>query len=301
MGTFSEYSRKINRAVSQGSDILGTAESVGQLFGVSVADALGINAQNIHSDQSGFSINNFNAKLNSRGVLKDNLFVAMFGLPKFMQGNLPEGTGDLSDIFLYCSKADIPGVGFQSLDGYKRHGYGPMESIPQSPTFSDLNTSFMQDTKGSIYKFFYTWTNNIVNYNQERGMDTSVGGLNSYEVAYKDDYQVQLLIWIYDDARERMMSYVFNEAYPKTINPVQFSWDSENSFSMLDISWGYTDWYMEDINITNGVNSLNTQLTLHQQLMKGISVLQTAVSVKPRTVQDVVNVINNANIITDLF
>jgi hypothetical protein len=94
-------------------------------------------------------------------------------------------------------------MSFTSADGLPpRFGYGAMEGIPYNTTFDPVTIQFAMDGAGLTYKYFYEWTNRIVNYRAKgQRMNSQSSGKVPYEVAYKDDFCAENIeIIVYEPA-----------------------------------------------------------------------------------------------------
>jgi len=200
-------------------------------------------------------INDFIAEINKAGVLRDNKYVANFGVPPYL--NRPDSPiskyktiyngGQLA---LRCETASIPGLQFAGIEGPPRIGYGPIEFNPYNVVYEDINLTFVLDTKAGVHKFFYDWMNTIVNFHaagqsQLRNARGSVAGMVPYEVGYKDYYSTNLTIYVYNDntdPTESNASMIFNayKAFPKAITPLTLNW-ADGQPLKLQVTIAYTD------------------------------------------------------------
>lgn len=196
-----------------------------------------------------FKLSNFMQEINKNGTLKNNRYMVSFNAPTYLAGE--PGMERLS---LRCESAQMPGVTFATIDGAPRFGYGPIESNPYGVIFDDATMTFLLDAKGNVHKFFYKWSNSIVNY-QARGQTAlkdangPVSGMKTFEVGYKDKYVTDITITVYNDASigkdsaepNKVMETKLYRAFPKNLPQFDLSWNNTNDLIRLPISFNYTD------------------------------------------------------------
>lgn len=264
-----------------------------------LGDFLGTNTQSPKAPE-GFSINNFRSKIAETGILKDNLFLVNFNLPGTLAGSYDSQR--TRNLFYYASTAEIPAVSLD-LQDVRRYGYGPSESFAVFPAFSPIGITFIVDGRGENRKFFNNWMNSITNFHAPNGMVTSPGltKLKPYQVSYKKEYAVELSLTVYDESADKILIYTFRDAFPTSVSGHGLSWDSQNQLMMVTVQFSYTDWNSNSIrattiNETNGIPGLS----LFQKIVKLGTIAQTVSTFKtPRSIGDVINVVNNGSIIGD--
>jgi hypothetical protein len=149
-----------------------------------------------------------------------------------------------------------PGMSLASADGLPpRYGYGPVEGRPYGALFDPVTITFMIDGHGSVYKYFYEWTNKIVNYRargQSMAVKNSTNNVAPYEVAYKDDYCKDIVVYVLEPhhkperaTEEYVMKYKFFRAYPRSLPQLNMAWREQNEYLRLPITFDYTDFEVE--------------------------------------------------------
>ena len=209
-----------------------------------------------------FSINDFRSELNKNDVLHGNRFIVEIGPDRAREFG-PEGPDNLitveSDswdtpevrtiLSLKAESVNLPGMFFASADGLPpRFGYGITESIPYAATFDPVTINFAIDGKAKVYKFFYYWTNSIVNY-RAKGQNTrkdTGDKLQTYEVQYKDDYVRDIHIKVYKpfhrpERGEYLMDIKLYRAFPRALPPNQMAWEEQNGYMKFPVTFDYTD------------------------------------------------------------
>ena len=81
-----------------------------------------------------------------------------------------------------AESAKLPGVLIQTSD-VNRVGIGPTQKMPFNAQFTDTSITFVSDSKGEIYNYFYTWLNSIFDFSGIYNRNA----LPSYKTEYKDN------------------------------------------------------------------------------------------------------------------
>lgn len=186
-----------------------------------------------------FNINDFRASIDQQGVIKSNKFLMTIPKPKVVDEDL----GNL--LTLRCESVTLPGVDLASSDGPPRFGYGPQQRHPYNATFTDIQATFLIDTKTTIHKFFYKWVNGIVNFNSRGGKEMSTvmsHNMRPYESAYKDDYSVTLTVDVYADDGEKKYTVKAYQAFPMSLPNETLAWSEDGELLRMRIPFAYTDY-----------------------------------------------------------
>jgi hypothetical protein len=65
------------------------------------------------------------------------------------------------------------------------------------------------------------------------------------ELAYKDDYAVDIKISVFKENTEEVIKIVLRQAFPTDIGDIQLNWNDTNDYMRIPVSFTYTDWYTE--------------------------------------------------------
>lgn len=237
--------------------------------------------------------NNFLSEFREKSFARTNLFEVVIQPPLIMRGEKM-----FDNLHLYAESANIPGLMFATSET-RRYGTGPIEKKPYAPIFNDISVSFLVDGQGDLYKFFYTWMNRIVSSDQfVNGNAAHPNGLAPFEVEYKDDYKCQMMISTFDEAGNGVLSSQLVDAIPIAISDTPFSWGDTDQVMKLQVTFTY---FQHILNTDKGeaVSGYRRPLSGFQQIVKAGTAIQTISSLKkPQSVGDVINVINNAKIIS---
>jgi hypothetical protein len=141
--------------------------------------------------------------------------------------------------------------------------------------------------------------NRIVSSDQfMNGNTVSANGLAPFEVEFKDDYKCQMMISTFDEAGNGVLSSQIVDAIPISISDTSFSWGDNDQVMKLQVTFTY---FQHILNTDQGdpISGYRKPLSGFQQIVKAGTALQTISSLKkPQSVGDVINVINNAKVIT---
>lgn len=222
------------------------------------------------------NIQNFRTSINTKGVLRNNRFIARIVFPyNHYLYNRYNQSQELYSI--RCESINLPGVSLASADGPPTLGYGPIEKRPYNANFEDITLTFIIDSASQIHKMFYDWANCIVNYKSqglknlfnkdslfgesptiENPIETKDYKGVAYEVGYKNRYGVDLLIDVYKDTGTAQqtsflpdnsmiipdnpaMSVKLYNAFPMALPAVSLGWD-QGDIIKLAVPFAYTDY-----------------------------------------------------------
>ncbi|MDR3502879.1 MAG: hypothetical protein P4L79_09875 [Legionella sp.] len=176
----------------------------------------------------------------------------------------------------FCEAAQIPGVEL-ATSNIHRYGYGPVEKKPYAVNFSEVNLRFLGDGMGEIWNFFQAWIKLIVNFDARNSINTATstiagttsGTVYPYEIAYKEDYAIDLAIYIYDKASNKTISLILREAYPLFLGDIKLEWMGAKEIMKIPVTFTFVDWYNEMlaggsvVNYNTIVNTLDAIMNLN--------------------------------------
>ena len=200
-----------------------------------------------------FKLNEFAASINTKGVLKNNKYIAtvFLGGNHYLSSQLNQSDSQLFSI--RCDSVQLPGISIASADGPPRLGYGPIEKNPYAANFEDISLTFIVDSNSRIHRMLYSWVNVIVNFGSSQGLTTvinSSGPMRSsaYEVGYRDKYSTDMKIEVYKDSGEnthqKSMTYTLYKAFPMGFPSNGLNW-GEGEILKLNIPFAYTDYSVQ--------------------------------------------------------
>lgn len=192
----------------------------------------------------GFSIQNFRADLDNRGVQRTNRATLLFSPPPKLAG------ADTQGLCIRCESMSLPAVWFTVDDHHKRYGVGPTDKVPIQPMFDPLPTSFIADMRGATHQFFYDWTMLIGNYNSPMG----------YEGEYQSNYVTDLFVLTFNEQLEQLMQYRFINAFPQAIQEQPMNWQEQDQLVKLHVTFNYREWVQTTVDspLTDSIDSIIT-------------------------------------------
>ena len=192
-----------------------------------------------------FSIEKFRTEISEGGVMPINSFILLLDstdLPSVSEGLGKAFTNRM--IMMRCDTASIPGINLMVQDVTK-FGYGPISRMPHAAQYNTMNVSFIDDSLGTIHKFFTEWMNLIVRHRSKGGREMRSkddSGMYAYNVGYKEDYAIpQLSLLVVDRSLNNVIQCVLYDVFPIILNDVGLSWSSQDEVSRLNITLTFTD------------------------------------------------------------
>lgn len=173
------------------------------------------------------SVDELRSSISRRGGLaKSNRFLV--DLPSAFA----QGTGLLpSDLNLYCKRVNMPGKQILSVD--RRIG-ATFQKVGYGYGSNDVQMAFHL-TNGLDYKtYFENW--------QQAAVDTLEGSA-WHGPAYKNEYVRDVNIHQLDVNEEIKHSIKLIEAYPTTVNQIDFLDDAENTIMELTVELSFVRWH----------------------------------------------------------
>ena len=238
------------------------------------------------------------------GVVRTNLFSVNMYPPRIIQSAdfAPE------ELKLFAENINLPGVQLGTTST-RRYGIGPQQKIVNDYSFNDISIQFIVDGGGRIMSFLKTWMNKIVRFEdffvvpEGRGSQSM---LEPYMFEYKDNYQSQIDINVYNETRDQVMTYSLYEAFPLGISDISLGWGNTDELMRVTVPFAFTHW-KQNVNASLGAQLRDIQrsgpaLDVAGMLFQGsTAALMFAALKQPTHVGDVINVINNAGLLLDQF
>ena len=208
----------------------------------------------------GFNINNFLSHINQSGVLVANKFLVNFNAPqglviaetRSINSTVVNYSREMNDLITFrADSVTAPGVTLDTANIYKL-GIGPSEKKPFNARFNDIRVSFLVDKNADLYTFFYTWINYIFNYSGSQinsvNQNTRTTGVASYTSAYKNTYETDIEIVMFDESGEfPVQVFRLKKAYPVMISDINLSWSAKSTLIKLDVMFTFKDWTLDNV------------------------------------------------------
>lgn len=268
-----------------------------------------------------FSVETFKAKLNELGgpARTNRFFVQIATPPWALQRNknltgAPEGSLEMPDLMFVADSTTVPSLSY-ALSETRRHGVGPLGFYPTTALYNEHTVTFLGDNQGRVLKFFNDWFHHIT-YRaslNETGTSQVHKGAMPHEVFYKKEYATTMEIVLFNQEVEnpenrpegtstnsKLAVYQFERIFPVAISPIALSWGSDDLMK-IEVIFRYDSWSTEDLDFGEAMEA-GRGLSGLQKLLKSATLLQTASAIRqPQHVGDLINIANNAKLITDNF
>lgn len=191
-----------------------------------------------------FSVDEFRSEVFARGgPLRTNKFLVTFSPPQALIGITPEATA--RSVEYWCESVLFPGFLLGTHD-VRRYTYGPVEKRPWTPSFTQLQCMFVNDSKSDIWNYFNTWMQAIFPHELQNGINSTVPGdaaRRVYELDYKQRYTTDINIIVFSNDGKPSVSFVAREAFPAQMPDVQLNWNEQNNILRFPVLFDYVDWY----------------------------------------------------------
>lgn len=244
---------------------LGTLAAIKSLTGGTAASA---DTQNRY--------NRFLSEIRSTSVARTNLFEIVILPPRILASDETS-----KKISLYAEGTSLPGIFIQTDGSIKPFGVGQAEVVPYGMNFNDITVTFIGDGKGEIYKFFYKWMHGITRYDYDvSGNDVGYNNLAPYEVEFKANYKTSMVLNVYNEQMDVVLSYEISDAFPKTIPEISLNWGNSD-YMQIPVTFSYFKAKLQNADVPLKVTSGGiNQLSPLQKLVKIGTAVQTISSLK---------------------
>jgi len=183
-----------------------------------------------------FRINEFKSQMDYFGGLaRGSLFSVQIMPPKGVASR-----ANSRDMIFFCKNAAIPGFSVNATQVDQVGQFRKM--MPQTLNIEPVQAIFMLDSDHQVMTFFHTWMQQIVNYGTRAGDFAEVDGKLPFEVGYKDEYACRIIIRQYSTNYQKTGQYyevILDNAFPLMIGDVDLAWESNDSYSVLPVSFQY--------------------------------------------------------------
>lgn len=304
----------LNERNQQILGILAAAQGAKNLFGAATPTSERL--RNLQPDNPNVArgaakiIEQTRAGIRKWGIEKPSLTYVGFTPPKIFDAVVPDAKTIVRDLVsLRAERVATPGVTL-GISTVRRYGVGPMEKLPHTATFGDMNISFIGDARGVIHQFFYAWMRGIVGFHdvpRNGYANDDLYGRYPYEVGYRYNYSTTIDIITYDEIQEKIGTIKLYNAYPIAIGEIARSWDSVNDLVRIPVTFAYTHWnYADQLNIQliepNRSTPAEQNSSLLTNVIRGMTALQTISAIKrPRNVNDIINTVNTGSTLLQSF
>lgn len=158
----------------------------------------------------------FIAHVKRGGIAKSSHYFVDIALPPCLQGYSPV-VSNLKKILLFCERTEIPGV---NLDTIPVRTYGETREAVSAKVYDPLQMSFYVDNDFLVKQMFDTWIDSIYS-------------PTTRHINYSNIFTAEKIeIFVQDSEDKDRYCVTLHEAFPKTIAPIQLSYDSKDIMRM---------------------------------------------------------------------
>ena len=182
--------------------------------------------------KSHFSLSNFQASVGTSVLARTNRFEVIITPPKI---NQKKDISELSSLF--CEVTNLPPLNL-NVKSFKM--YGPNHQRPISSDYGGdgLSMTFHLDSSMSIKRYFDDWMEGIIT-------------RDTYNVNYQTNYVTSILLrqlrQANTDKDDVMYEIELLEAFPRSMNVVEFNNSAQNQTQRLTVVFAYRYWRRTDI------------------------------------------------------
>jgi len=183
-------------------------------------------------------IDNFSAQIDGiqgQGPQTTNRFQLVIPTPK---GLLDKGFSTTNELRFWCRSTTMPDIAV-ALHPVVRYGYGLIENKPSFTKFKDFSVIVMSDSEGMNLRFFHEWLTLINNPYFTEGINTPS---DQWEVAYKEDYSVDMNLITYDKSNTPIHNIRYVETFPYIVQPIQLDWGDTNKIMEFSVGFSFMSW-----------------------------------------------------------
>lgn len=212
----------------------------------------------------------------------------------------PNSTMTSNDLTFFCSSINLPGITIQN-QVFDSVSHKPV-NFPSTMSNPAITATFMLDSDHQILTFFHNWAQRIINYSTREGVNSAIAGDTPndtqlpYELGYKDEYSCRMTIKHYSigSNSDKFYEVTMEKVYPFTIGDIQLSWDSNDQFLSVPITFSCDRFYYSGDRAGRQTSGLGRGYLETLGNLAGFAdvVRQTLVQGRPQSIQDAVNRLN---------
>lgn len=187
------------------------------------------------------------------GMAKNTHYSVFITRPNVVPSTL-YGNSELNRLMLFCESTQLPGL---SVATAPIRTYGEIREMPYEKLFDSISLSFYVDKEMKVKYFFDEWISNIQN-------------PTSRTFSYYDDYTTDIEIIVYDAAQNTRYRVVLYEAYPKTVAPVEMTYNGKD-IMRTNVTLNYRYWE-SNLMTNDDYSGMKTPTGLAGLLASGMSI-----------------------------
>jgi hypothetical protein len=181
-----------------------------------------------------FNIARFSAHINNSGTVQTNKFIVRIPPPTILLNGFEVVQRSIE---YRANSVKVPGVDLDTQN-VSRYGVGPSQKFPTNVNFTDVDINFLDNNNNAFWKYFAKWMNGIFDYTGVSG-----GSQPSYKVEYKQYYQTDIQIFVFDNAGRQTNAIILKEAFPISLSDVSLSWSENNKLYEFSVRFAFKEWF----------------------------------------------------------
>ena len=186
----------------------------------------------------GFNVNALTSSINQSGVAQASHFDILISY---------DGGEKARELSLRADTVNIPGRTISTLE-HRFTNYGPLQKIPYSQMYGDLQMSFLMSEDLREKDYFERWHDNMVN---TGAYDTSgAGRYSQFNTKYYEDYVATIEIRQYGPDGGTRTIHKINDAYPILIGEVGMDWAS-GDLMKLQVTFAFKNYQFITVDNSN--------------------------------------------------
>ena len=186
----------------------------------------------------GFNVNALTSSINQTGVAQASHFDILISY---------DGGEKARHLSMRADTVNIPGRTISTLE-HRFTNYGPLQKIPYSQVYGDLNLSFLMSEDLREKDYFERWHDNMVN---TGAYDTSGNGRYSqFNTKYYEGYVGTIEIRQYGPDGDIRTIHKINDAYPVLIGEVGMDWGS-GDLMKLQVTFAFKNYQFITVDNSN--------------------------------------------------
>lgn len=285
------FSDKLNKAISKGYNLYGTARALEQALGGGGATTRGLSISDAVVSE-----------LRKNGIARPTYAYAQVSGPGVVKVSQSLGISSTQRLLTYRNDGfSTPGLSIATSE-LRPYGTGPTVKRPYGVNYQDVTFNYILDASSNQHAFFYRWMDHIVAHSGTPGAPfNNAAGMLAHQVGFLEDYAATITVWYFDETFDRgtgqnprQARANIIDAYPIFIGDIQYNWGGTDQLIRLPVTYTYSRWELEDVRVESDLNTSSNRATdIYGQLLKVGSALQSLSTLRsPRNISDVLNIVN---------
>jgi hypothetical protein len=246
-----------------------------------------------------FNISAFRSQIDSLGgVLRTNHFQVQIGVPPFLQSSVV----NVETLSFFCKATTLPGIALVTKN-VQRYGYGPLQKMPMGFENPEITLNFIADASGVILNFFNDWLRSAVEVSSDQGPNSppmsrpnNSAPMLPWFVNYKENYQTDIAINIFDSAGNVAYTVNLNEAFPVAVGDIYVDWGDEDHYMIVPVKFNFTDTFYSTTGFFPDLTGiLATGLSYTESFIGGVVASSTIASTIDNTTSNLGFPTNNSD------